>query len=88
MSKINIDNQNIEICDICGIKRVDGVFYFSFNNTPVVPNKVFSRVCLHIQDDEERRDKCINTKGELREEYIFSPMDKAMEYTMRKFLES
>jgi hypothetical protein len=50
-----------EICPVCRIARIDGVFHYSHNNTPTTSDDVAGLVCKHILKDPIKCANCINT---------------------------
>lgn len=55
------------ICPVCGIKKINGNFYFDFtlktsNPQPSTPDSVYSRVCQYA-----KQDGCINSIANLDE---------------------
>lgn len=55
-----------KICPVCGIKQINGNFYYSHElNTKTNPrsasnDEVYSKICINA-----KKPGCINTKGEL-----------------------
>jgi hypothetical protein len=52
----NNNNMNEEItCSVCGIRKTNGVFYYSHNYTPATPDAVKTRICQFA-----KKEGCIN----------------------------
>ena len=59
-----MDNNNtITECPLCGIKAIDGVFYWTNSNKPASADTLYSRVCGLAQKAGKNTDECINKQG-------------------------
>lgn len=53
-------DSKIEMCPVCGISRINGVFHYSYRNTTTTNADVAGVICKNILNVPVKVSKCIN----------------------------
>lgn len=83
---MSLESNDVIVCPVCKIRKINGVFTYSHQNTTTVPNQVYTKICRFIQK-RENANQCINKKGEYREAYDFETDKDYLDTQIKRVLE-